>query len=70
MSKLQLNNVKIDLPQGFDKDFDEVDLVEWLEWELGARSDIRLNNPLHDIELSDCNVSVGEAKIDGKNFKF
>jgi hypothetical protein len=66
MTHLSLKNVKIELPNYFNGNPDEVDIVEWLEYRLGARSDIRIANPLCDLELSDCIISVSEAKIDGK----
>ena len=70
MSKLNLKDVKIELPNYFSGKPDEVDIVEWLEYRFGARSDIRITNPLCNLELNDCNISVGEAKIDGKPFVF
>jgi len=70
MSKLNLKDVKIEMPKDFNGNFNEVDFVEWLEYRLGARSDIRLSNPLCDVELSDCAVRAREAKIDGKSFVF
>jgi hypothetical protein len=70
MSKLNLKDVKIEMPKEFNGNPDDVDIVEWLEYRFGARSDIRIANPLLNIELSDCIISVGEAKIDGKLFVF
>lgn len=70
MSKLNLKDVKIELPKHFNGNPDDVDIVEWLEYRFGARSDIRIANPLCNLELSDCIISVGEAKIDGKPFVF
>lgn len=70
MSKLNLKDVKIEMPKDFNGNPDDAEVVEWLEYRLGARSDIKLSNPLCDVELSDCVVSVGEAKIDGKPFVF
>ena len=70
MSKLNLKDVKIELPNYFNGKPDEVDIVEWLEYRFGARSDIRIANPLYNLELSDCTISVGEDKIDGKPFVF
>jgi hypothetical protein len=70
MAKLNLKDVKIELPKEFNGNPDDVDIVEWLEYKFGARSDIRIANPLCNLELSDCNISVGEAKIDGKPFVF
>jgi hypothetical protein len=68
MSKLNLKDVKIELPNYFNGKPDEVDIVEWLEYRFGARADIRISNPLCNLELSDCSIYVGEAKIDGKPF--
>ena len=70
MSKLNLKDVKIELPKHFNGNPDDVDIVEWLEYRFGARSDIRIANPLCNLELSDCVICVGEAKIDGKPFVF
>jgi len=70
MSKLNLKDVKIEMPKDFNGNPNDAEVVEWLEYRLGARSDIRLSNPLCDVEISDCVVSVGEAKIDGKPFVF
>lgn len=70
MSKLNLKDVKIEMPKDFNGNPNDAEVVEWLEYKLGTRSDIRLSNPLCDIELSDCVVCVGEAKIDGKPFVF
>lgn len=61
MSKLNLKDVKIELPKYFNGNPDDVDIVEWLEYRFGARSDIRISNPLCNLELSDCVISVGEA---------
>lgn len=70
MAQLNLKDLKIELPKHFSGNPDDVDFVEWLEYCLGARSDIRIANPLFNLELSDCNISIGEAKIDGKPFIF
>ena len=70
MSKFNLKDVKIELPKHFNGNPDDVDIVEWLEYRFGARSDIRIKNPLCNLELSDCVICVGEAKIDGKPFVF
>lgn len=64
MAKLSLKDVKIQLPADFATAFTEADLIEWLEWELGARFDIKQTNPLYEIELHDCKVTIGESKID------
>jgi len=70
MSKLNLKDVKIELPKDFTGKPTNVDVVEWLEYRLGARYDIKFSNPLFEIELNDCQVSVGKAMIDGKPFVF
>ena len=70
MSNLNLKDVKIEMPKDFNGNPTGIEFVEWLEYELGARSDIKLSNPLHTIELKDCKVSVSGAKIDGKHFVF
>lgn len=70
MEKLNLKDVKIEMPKDFNGNPDDAEVVEWLEYRLGARSDIKLSNPLLDIELSDCVVFVGEANIDGNSFIF
>ena len=70
MSKFNLKDVKIELPKYFNGNPDDVDVIEWLEYCFGARSDIRIANPLYNLELSDCVISIGEAKIDGKPFVF
>ena len=70
MAKLNLKDVEIEMPIGFNGNPNDAEVVEWLEYRLGARNDIRLSNPLCDIEISDCVISVGEAKIDGKPFVF
>jgi len=68
MSKLSLKDLKIEMPLWFKGNPTENDLVEWLEYELGARADIKLSNPLQEIEIKDCKVSIGETKLDGKAF--
>ena len=68
MSKLNLKDVKIEMPKEFNGRPDDVDIIEWLEYKFGARYDIRMNNPLYSVELSDCIISVGEVKIDGNSF--
>jgi hypothetical protein len=70
MAKLNLKDLKIEMPKDFNGKPNDAEFVEWLEYEFGARSDIKLSNPLHVIELKDCKVCVGEAKIDGKPFVF
>ena len=70
MSKLSLNNVKIKFPEDFIGYPTDIELVEWLEYELGSDSTIKKSNPLSQIELKDCIVTIGEAKIDGKPFIF
>jgi hypothetical protein len=70
MSKLNLKDVKIEMPKPLNGDPNEVDVVEWLEYIFGERSDIRIANPLCYLELRDCKISVDEAKIDGKPFVF
>ncbi len=70
MSKLNLKDVKIEMPKEFNGNPDDVDIVEWLEYKFGARSDIRMANSLYNVELSDCIISVDEVKIDGKPFVF
>jgi hypothetical protein len=70
MSKLNLKDVKIEMPKDFNGNPNDAEVVEWLEYRLGARNDIQLSNPLCDIELSDCVVYVGKAEIDGKPFVF
>lgn len=67
MAKLNLKDVKIELPKDFNEDFNDAQFVEWLEYEIGACSSIAISNPLHKLELKDCNVQVGSATIDGKN---
>lgn len=70
MSKLEFKNIRIELPKDFNGNPTDAEFIEWLEYELGARSDIKLSNPLHTIELKDCKVSVGESKIDDEPFVF
>jgi len=70
MSKLNLKDVKIEMPKYFNGKPCDVDIVEWLEYRFGARNDIRIANPLYNVELSDCVISVGEAKIDDNPFVF
>ena len=67
MAKLILKDVKIELPKDFKEDFNDAQFVEWLEYEFGACSSIAISNPLHKLELKDCNVQAGSATIDGKN---
>ena len=70
MAKLTLKDVKIELPKHFTFNPTDVDIVEWLDYRFGSRCDVRLSNPLHELELSDCQISVGNASIDGKPFVF
>lgn len=66
MSKLKINDLKIQLPSDFNGDFDDAQFVEWIEWELGKRFDIKMTNPLIDISLKDCEVSIGSALLNDK----
>ena len=68
--KLNLKNVKITFPEDFESNPTDSDVVEWMEYELGARSNISLSNPLVDLELKDCNVFVSETSINDKPFVF
>ena len=70
MSKFNLKDLKIEIPKDFIGNPTDLDVVEWLEFRFGARNDIRLSNPLHEVELNDCQISVGRAMIDGKPFLF
>lgn len=70
MSSLKLKDVKIKMPKDFNGSPSDLDIIEWLEYRFGARCDIRISNPLYDTELSDCEVSIGKAEIDGKAFIF
>ncbi len=70
MSKLTLKDVTIELPKDFNEAFNNAQFVEWLEYETGACYSIDRSNPLHKLELRDCNVKVGSAMIDGKQILF
>ena len=70
MATLTLKDVKIEIPNYFTIKPTDSDIVEWLEYNLGDRSDIKLLNPLIELELSDCKISVGNANINGKTFVF
>ncbi len=70
MAKINLKSVKITFPEDFESTPTDSEVVEWLEFELGARGDLSLSNPLVDLELKDCDVSVGDATVDNKPFVF
>ena len=63
MKKLILKDVKIEMPKEFNGNPDDVDIEEWLEYRFGARSDIRVANPLYNVELTDCIVYIGESNL-------
>lgn len=69
MAKLNLQDVKITLPEDFKSDITEAQFIEWFEWVLGARQDIHNSNPLIYIELCDCEVRVGTAILDRESLK-
>lgn len=69
-ARLSLKDVKIKMPKDFNGSPNDLDIVEWLEYRFGARCDIRLSNPLYEVELNDCDISIGEAKINDKPFIF
>ena len=71
MSKLKLENVKIFLPNDYNGNYTEADLVEWLECQIGIRykHDISDDNPLFAVELSDCTISVGKTTLDEKEIE-
>ncbi len=69
MPKLTIKNLKITFPKSLQVDPNEAEFVEWMEWELGLRHDIKVSNPLSEIELKDCGVSADEWIIDGKPIK-
>lgn len=66
MGKINLKGIKISFPSELENNFNEQDVVEWLEYNLGLRSDIRIKNQLYDIELSDCIITIENATINGK----
>lgn len=66
MAKLILKDVKIIFPIKFNNVYTDSHFKEWLEYELGVKADISLSNPLHVIELKDCNISIKHAHINGK----
>jgi hypothetical protein len=61
--------MKITLPKELKTTPDDAEIVEWLEWGLGMRNDIKMSNPLVDTDLRDCEVSADECIIDGKPIK-
>ena len=68
MAKLKLKDVTIELPLWLEENPSDLDIVEWLEYNIGARSDIRLSNKLYNLDLSECIISINEASIDDKPF--
>ena len=60
--RINLENTTIYFPVEAP-DFTEKELEEWLYYNLGIRGSIRLDNPLCDIELSDCSVRYERLKI-------
>ena len=68
--KLVLKNVSIELPTNFKGNPNNSEIVEWLEYRLGARCDIKVSNPLCELDLCDCNISASEATLNGKQFTF
>lgn len=68
MAKLKLKDVKIEFPLWLEENPSDLDIVEWLEYNIGARFDIRLSNKLYNLDLSECIISINEASIDDKPF--
>lgn len=68
MSKLNLEDFKLQLPNDFKGNFSQADFIEWLECQIGIRYryDISNDNPLCGIDISDCNISVGKATLDNE----
>lgn len=67
MSKLRLEGVKITLPK--EKTISEAQIVEWLEYRLGINWSMECNNPLEDIDLSDCEIKIQKCFVDDKEIK-
>jgi hypothetical protein len=67
ISRIQLQGVKIDFPDWLrKKDFKETDIVEWMEYQFGLNSSICKNNPLANLDLNDCKVTIDKFLLDGK----
>lgn len=70
MTTLSLKNVKMVLPSNLSGTPSSENLAEWLSFELGQTDLIKASNPLYDIYITDCKISVGEVEIDGQPFDF
>ncbi len=67
--ELKLSGVNIDLPDGFNDEFTDEQLVEWLNFEFSLAGYIQRSNPLCKIELKDCSISIKSATLNGNKIK-
>jgi hypothetical protein len=66
MAKLNLKDFKIEFPMYYEGNHTNEQLIEWLKFEFAISSFIPTDNPLSEIELESCKVSIGSATLDGE----
>jgi hypothetical protein len=66
MAKLNLKDFKIEFPMDYEGNHTNEQLIEWLKFEFGISTFIPMDNPLSEIDLESCKVSVGYATLDGE----
>lgn len=66
MSDIILKDLQINFPEDFTGKPTRLEIVEWLEFELGQNSSLLRSNPLSRIEISDCEIDIKGATINGQ----
>ena len=66
MKQLRLKDITLSFPNKINFTPTDIEIEEWLRFELGITNYLNLENSLSDLNLKDCHIRVYGATINDK----